>query len=145
MISSILRQSILRIWFIAILLGIGFVSCAHEEPEFSGVTDESEEIFWDLNLSTKKSASRAMTEEAETAFDVHGIRVLVFAVPENGVETLAYVAPYVVRSSSAVTLKLRRSVDGEKYRVVVVANHSEGPTLTQLESAIGKSYAEVAV
>ena len=144
MISSILRQSILRIWFIAILLGIGFVSCAHEEPEFSGVTDESEEIFWDLNLSTKKSASRAMTEEAETAFDVHGIRVLVFAVPENGVETLAYVAPYVVRSSSAVTLKLRRSVDGEKYRVVVVANHSEGPTLTQLESAIGKSYAEVA-
>ncbi|MCD8182835.1 MAG: hypothetical protein LUE99_06815 [Bacteroides sp.] len=66
--------------------------------------------------------TRAISATIENKLDVTQLKVLVFKV-SGSTETFAYEAPQIIfKSGNTYTITLRKSMQGESYRLVIIAN-----------------------
>lgn len=115
----------LRAFVAAGLLGLYASACSREKlPAGAGGGPRPEAVYLDVRLTAGDApASRAMTADAESAIDIGSLRVLVFDERDR----LSDVAPCTIHNASFVTFRLRGSVNGEKYRVVMLVNAENAP------------------
>lgn len=128
-----MKRSISRC-MLAALLALGTAACSGDFANAGGGRSD-DHVTLNIQLSVDARPTRAMSETMESALDIYSLRVMVF--DENN--RLAYIAPYIIRSTSAISAQLRTSRGLEKYRVTVVANTQQGKgmTLQELEAGIG--------
>lgn len=97
-------------------------ACDAGHPE---VLADGREIMLALHLSLPKtengSHTRAVTSNEENAIDLNQLKVLVFK-DNGGSETFCYEAPQVQLQGTEYMVTLKQSQEGEKYRLVVIAN-----------------------
>lgn len=103
---------------LTLLLGCTFVSC--ESPDYN----DAQEVKLALQLSTNKATTRDISSTAENTLDIAQLKVLVFKV-ENGIEKFVYIAPSLSMENGGYVVTLRKSANGEAYRLVVIANSGE--------------------
>ncbi len=133
----------LRAFVAAGLLGLYASACSREKlPAGAGGGPRPEAVYLDVRLTAGDApASRAMTADAESAIDIGTLRVLVFDERDR----LSDVAPCTIHNASFVTFRLRGSVNGEKYRVVMLVNAENAPSVAELRTKwIGRPYSELA-
>ena len=133
----------LRAFVAAGLLGLYASACSREKlPAGAGGGPRPEAVYLDVRLTAGDApASRAMTADAESAIDIGSLRVLVFDERDR----LSDVAPCTIHNASFVTFRLRGSVNGEKYRVVMLVNAENAPSVAELRTKwIGRPYSELA-
>ncbi|HBX44641.1 MAG TPA: hypothetical protein DEG28_01950 [Porphyromonadaceae bacterium] len=114
-----------------------FFSCTHDEL-FPGtdpdktVTEGYMKIY--LKVPVNAIPLRAISGAHESAIGNDGLYVMVFKVEADNSEVFDYIAPITERTGNNLTVKLVRSQDAVKYRIVIVANSavpmpvSEGKT-----------------
>ncbi len=101
-----------------LLLGCTIESC--ENPDNNDV----QEVKLALQFRANKAMTRGISSTAESALITSQLKVLVFKV-ENGTEKFVYVAPPLSVENGGYVVTLRKSGNGEAYRLVVVANSGE--------------------
>lgn len=123
-----------------LILGLyGLSSCVHDEtpvnlsPDING-SDSYLQIHMNLpelmSQQTREVSTKAMNDAAERMIDINKLNVLVFK-EVAGTEKYVYKAPlsgsveYDTQdgTKAMITVKLMKSQPGEKYRMVIVANH----------------------
>lgn len=125
---------------VCILLAMTFMLTACEKGQ-DGDTSGDREVTVTLQLSFpgQQAGTRSISTSAENKLDASQIKVLAFKV--NGTtETFAYETPQIIlKGGNTCTVTLRKSMAGESYRLVVIAN--AGGKLPFIAEGTGKSEA----
>lgn len=88
--------------------------------------DSTEEVTLTLHLRMTDSKSdttktRSISTSTESVLSITQLKVLVFKI-ENGAETFAYQTPQITMNNNGYSVTLRKSQNGETYRLVIIAN-----------------------
>lgn len=138
-----MKDKITKYSLLLLFIGLGVLfSCTDEVlPDNENPIGQADNYLQlHVNLPTLKSvgmksaSTRAMNDEAEREITLEGLSVLVFK-EEGTEEKYVYKAPLSGNvqydqedpSKAIITVKLVRSEAGEKYRLVVIANHTITP------------------
>lgn len=107
--------------FMLLVMTLIFTACVREQLDDISYTDEVM-LTLHLSLPGPQEETRTISSSTENKLDATQMKVLAFKVSST-TETFAYEAPQVVlKSGNTYTVTLRKSMAGESYRLVIIAN-----------------------